>query len=213
VRRTIHKAALVLVAVVALCGCLDGSDLGPSASEDSDPTATEAGSASDVTRDEWQFTHQPPQPVTWEENGIRVEVTGVSINDATHPDLPTRVADFLDDDVQAVVVLELAVANDSGASISFNPDQGTLLLAREQTNADLWFSESIAGSEMLAATDDGGQVFWMLRDTSFEDAIAEEQLTYTARPAKTSDEGEEVAGEVTLVVRWDAPERAGPAAP
>jgi hypothetical protein len=205
VRRTIRGAGLVLAASLAIAGCLDGSDLGPGASEGSDPTATEAGSPSDVTRDEWQFARELEEPESWEENGITVEVTGISINDATHPDLPSRVGDFLDDDVQTVVVLEVAVANDSGESISFNPNQGTLMVVREQTNADLWFTDNFAGSEMLDGTDDGGQVFWMFKDTSFEDAIANEQLTYIARPAKTSEEGEELTGEVELVIRWDAP--------
>lgn len=199
---------LVVLAFPALllAGCFDGSGVAPQTDElDAERPEDSEPSPSDETRDEWQFALELEEPETWEQEGVRVEVTALTLNDATHEDLPSEVADFLDDDVLTVAVLEIEIANDSGETISFNPNQGTLLIAREQVNADLWFTENFGGSEVMDATDDGGRVFWMFRDTSFDDAVANEQLTYIARPAKVAEEDEALTDDVEIVVRWDAP--------
>lgn len=44
--------------------------------------------------------------------------------------------DFLEDDTQTVVVLEMTASNDSGETINFYPNQGTMQLGREQVDAD-----------------------------------------------------------------------------
>jgi hypothetical protein len=220
-----RKTLALVAGLVLVAGCGDGSELGPGSERDTapqpEPAASDDGAGEtdetdadapdelDVDDDsdtrEWQFATSFDTPFVWDDSGVRLSVTGLGINDATHPDLPGEVAEFLDGGVQTIVVLEMTASNDSGQTIDFYPDQGQIQLGREQVDADLWFTDPIAGFDWRDGVDDDGQVFWMLKNTSFEDAVGAGELTFLASAAFSSDAFDPVTDAVEVAVTWDAP--------
>jgi hypothetical protein len=223
--RTILAAFLAATVVAA---CADASDLGAgserdpaerdeAAAEDDPEEETEEGEADEsegeapaelevdedtAAGEEWQYVEAFDDPFVWEEGGIRLSVTGIGINDATHPEMPGDVTDFLDDGVQTIVVLEMTASNDSGAMVNFYPDQGTIQLLREQVEADLWLSDSVAGADWRDGVDADGQVFWMMNNTSFDEAVSAGELTFVAGAPHDSESWDDVAGSPELQVTW-----------
>lgn len=224
-----YVIAATAAAALVLAGCSDTSDFGPESEPDAAEQPEDAEEAEDegtgepaeevesevdaseeldvdeeeVATDDWRYVEEFDEPFVWEENAVRLSITGIGLTDATSDEVPTDVTDFLDDGAQVVVVLEMTASNDSGQTIDFYPDQGTIQLLREQVDADLWFSDSIAGFDWRDGVDDSGQVFWVLTNTSYEDAVQAGQLDYAASPVFSSEEFEEVAGSAELTITWN----------
>lgn len=223
--------AAVAAAALALAGCADTDEFGPGSQPDpaeqaeetedadapEDEPAEDAGSEDEapdelaVEEDEeadtdgWRYVEEFDEPFVWEENGVRLSVTGIGLTDVTADEVPSDVTDFLDDDAQVVVVLEMTASNDSGQVIDFYPGQGTIQLLREQLDSDLWFTDSIAGFDWRDGVDDSGQVFWVMTNTSYEEAVAAGELDYTTSTIYASEDFEEVAPGVELTITWSAP--------
>jgi hypothetical protein len=223
-----YMIAATAAAALVLAGCSDTSDFGPESEPDAaeqpedvedEGTAEPAEEAEsevdaseeldvdeeEVATGDWRYVEEFDEPFVSEENGVRLSITGIGLTDVTSDEVPTDVTDFLDDGAQVVVVLEMTASNDSGQVIDFYPDQGTIQLLREQVDADLWFSDSIAGFEWRDGVDDSGQVFWVLTSTSYEDAVQAGQLDYATSPVFSSEEFEEVAGSAELTITWNVP--------
>lgn len=223
-----YMIAATAAAILVLAGCSDTSDFGPESEPDAaeqPEDAEDVGTAEpaeeadsevaapeeldvdeeEVATDDWRYVEEFDEPFVWEENGVRLSITGIGLTDATSGEVPTDVTDFLDDGAQVVVVLEMTASNDSGQTIDFYPDQGTIQLLREQVDADLWFSDSIAGFDWRDGVDDSGQAFWVLTNTSYEDAVQAGQLDYATSPVLSSEEFEEVAGSAELTITWNVP--------
>jgi hypothetical protein len=223
------RSVLASCAAAALVlACADASELGAGSERDpaeqeetseaepeqaepegAEPEEPEGDAPDDLEVDEeaangeaWQFVEAFDDPFVWEEGGVRLSITGIGINDAAHPDVPSDVAEFLDDGVETIVVLEMTASNDSGQTINFYPDQGTIQLLREQVEPDFLFTDSIAGYEWRDGVDDDGQVFWMLMNTSFDDAVAAGELTFVTGAPHDSESWDDIAGPVEMQVTW-----------
>ena len=224
--RSTRKTIIAVTAAAALgiAGCADGSDLGPGSqpdpapvqdddAEDAEPAGAETDESEgeapdglDVTDGEaadndWQYIEEFDEPFVWEDAGLRVSITGIGLSDVTSDEVPSEVTDFIEEDTQTVLVLEMTVSNDSGTQVDFYPSQGTVQILREQLEADLWFSDSIAGSDWRDGVDDSGQVFWML-STPFEEAVAAGELTYLTSSVWDAD-FEEVTSGAEITVTWE----------
>jgi hypothetical protein len=228
-----HLAVATAAAALVLAGCGNTDNFGPGSAPDTaeqqddtdaatdsadadtgvDDDAEEEGEAPDelVVDEEdasdvsWRYVEEFDEPFVWEENGVRLSITGVGLTDATSDEIPSDVAEFLEDGAQVVVVLEMTASNDSGQAIDFYPSQGTIQLLREQVEADFWFSDSFAGSEWRDGVDDSGQVFWQLTSTSYDDALQAGELTYTTSTVFSTEDFEEVAGGAEITVTWATP--------
>jgi hypothetical protein len=228
-----HLTIAAAAAALVLAGCGDTDDFGPGSAPDAgeqqgDTDAATEGTDADAGADDdvegegeapdeleideddaadvsWRYVEEFDEPFVWEENGVRLSITGVGLTDATSDEIPSDVAEFLDDGAQVVVVLEMTASNDSGQEIDFYPSQGTIQLLREQLEADLWFSDNFAGSEWRDGVDDSGQVFWQLTNTSYEDALQAGELTYTTSSVFSTEDFEEVAGGAEVTVNWSTP--------
>lgn len=156
----------------------------------------------DEADDIWQFVEDFDDPFVHEDGGVRLSITGLALSDVTSDDFPADVAEFLEDDTQTAVVLEMTASNDSGSQIDFYPGQGEIQLGREQVQPDLWFTESLAGMDWRDGVDDTGQVFYEL-EQDYEDAVAEESLTFIANDPM--DEDFNTVGEgFEIEVTWDS---------
>jgi hypothetical protein len=222
--------AWVAGAALVLSGCGATDDLGPgsdpdpavdtatSEANDGEPTTEEtedgeesdeasgasdevAAEDSDEADTDWQYVEEFDEPVVWEEEGVRLSITGVGINDVTSDQVPSEVTEFLEDDAQTVVVLEMTVSNDSGQVLNFFPDQGQIQVLREQGEPDFWFSDSVAGSDWPDGVDDDGQIFWVLTSTEWQDAVDAGELTYRADGAFTAD-FDRFTSDVEVPITW-----------
>lgn len=213
VRTTVATAA----ALALLTGCADtdgmgaGTDPDPAPQEDSDDDqddeeADEAADDLDVDEDDdspmEQTIHEFDDPFVWEEGGVRVSVTGLGIN-RIDDDTPADVADWLEDDTNTVVVLDITASNDHGEAINLYLNQGELQVEREQVEADMFLSDSFAGSEMRDGTDDNGEVFWQLT-TEYEDVVAAGTLDYVFSGPGNAETFERIVdGNVEMTIEWD----------
>ena len=220
--------ATTATAALVLAGCADTGDFGPGSEPDpaEQPDETDEDDAAEpeeeageegeapeeldvdeeeAASDDWRYVEEFDDPFVWEDNGVRLSITGIGLTDVTSDEVPSDVTDFLDDGAQVVVVLEMTASNDSGQVIDFYPGQGTIQVLREQVEADLWFTDSIAGFDWRDGVDDSGQVFWVLTTTSYEDAVQAGELVYIASPVFSSEDFEEVAGSAELTVTWSVP--------
>jgi hypothetical protein len=98
----------------------------------------------------------------------------------------------------------MKASNDSGEQIDLYANQGTIQIGREQVEADLWFSDSFAGSEWRDGVDDEGLVVWVL-STGFDEAVAEGRLDYTASAPSNAETWDTIADDIDLTVEWDVP--------
>ena len=220
--------AATAASALVLVGCADTSDFGPGSepdpAEQPDDAEDEAAAEpeeeaeeeeeapeeldvdeEEAASDDWRYVEEFDESFVWEENGVRLSITGIGLTDVTSDEVPADVTDFLDDGAQVVVVLEMTASNDSGQAIDFYPGQGTIQVLREQVEADLWFTDSIAGFDWRDGVDDSGQVFWVLTSTSYKDAVQAGELAYIAGPVFSSEDFEEVAGAAELTITWNAP--------
>jgi hypothetical protein len=190
----------------------DGDE--PADGEDAaeDPAEGDVEAADELEADEddaeqagWQYVEEFDEPHVWEENGLRLSVTGIGFNDATSDELPSEVAEFLEDDAQVVVVLEMTISNDTGETVDFFPSQGQIQLLREQVDADLWFSDNLAGTDWRDGVDDDGQVMWLLSRTGFDEAVAAGELAYTASGAFSAEDFDNVTSDVDMTIEWTTP--------
>lgn len=213
--------ATVLLFGVAACG--DTEEFGPGsepdpavASELPSQGATEEATAEEAPEEvadeleadeeeasdeEWRFVEEFSTPVVWEEAGVRLSVTGVGITDATSSEVPSEVTGLIGEDALAVVVLEVTASNDTGEVVNFYPGQGTIQVLREQVDADLLLTDSIAGSDWRDGVDSDGQVFWVLENTSFTDVVESGELTFLASAASSADY-QSLTSDVEVAVTW-----------
>lgn len=180
----------------------DAADSGDAVGDADQAEAAEELAADEEESDEdFRFVVQFDEPFVHEDGGIRLSITGLGITDATSDQMPSDVAEFLDDGVTTVLVLEMTASNDSGEQVNFYPDQGTIQVLREQVEADLWFSDSVAGMDWRDGVDSNGQVFWML-SSPFEDVVAAGELAYVASAPHDSESWDNVADDFELTVTW-----------
>lgn len=154
--------------------------------------------------DGWQYLEEFDEPFVAEDSGVRLSVTGMGLNDVTTGDVDDEILDFLEDGTQTLVVLEMTASNDSGSVIDFYPDQGTIQFGREQVEADLWFSESLAGFDWRDGVDDSGQVLWQL-ETPYDEALSVGELTLVVNAAYDSETFDDVTDTMELQVTWTGP--------
>lgn len=211
------KIASALAAVLLLTACGDTDDLGPGTEpdpaeqEDQEPEDTEEAEepVEDLEPDEDEqaegiLRQELDDPVVYEDSGVRLSITGVGLSSMDSPEVDESLGDFVEDDTQTVLALEMTASNDSGAMVDFYPDQGTVHVGREQVEADLFLSESVGGADMRDGVDNNGLVVWQLT-APYDEVVAEGQLTFAASAPVDSESFDQVGGEVELTVEWDAP--------
>ena len=223
VRTKLRYFAAASVALLLAGGCVDSDDLGPGSEQVETPQETDdeqevtappeatVEEAEDVTDDlaadeaeeqvENQLIVEFDDPFVWEEAGIRLAVTGVGITDATSDDVTEDIRNFLDEGTETVVVLAMQVSNDSGEAINLYANQGEIQVGREQVDADLFLSDSFAGSDMRDGVDDDGQVFWSLR-SPWEEVIDHGELDLIISGPSSSDTFDRLADDIELQVTW-----------
>lgn len=212
------KIAL-LATLLLLTACADTDDLGPGTEpdpaeqEDQEPDEVEDQESEEPVEDlepdedeqaEGILRQELDDPVVYEDSGVRLSVTGVGLSSMDSPEADESLGDFVEDDTQTVLALEMTASNDSGGMVDFYPDQGTVHVGREQVEADLFLSESVGGADMRDGVDNNGLVIWQLT-APYDEVVAEGQLTFAASAPVDSESFDRVGGEVELTVEWDAP--------
>lgn len=216
-----HLSTAIAV-LVLLAGCVDTEGMGPGSEPDPAPQADDAEEdatdeeetdAEEETDDDLD-TDEPDDeemeqtaqvfddPFVWEQEGIRISVTGIGINriDERTPDDVTRA---LEDDTNTVLVLDVTASNDHGEAIDLYPSQGEIQVGREQVDAAMWLGDPIAGSGMRDGTDDSGEVFWELT-SDYDDVAAEGALDYIVTgPSNAETYDRVIDGDIELAVEWD----------
>ncbi|WP_323959741.1 hypothetical protein GC088_14590 [Arthrobacter sp. JZ12] len=218
VKKTSTYLAVATAVALATGGCGNTESLGPGSERDPAPQRESASVAApeeaqeeaaeeleadeaEASDEEWRFVEEFAEPFVWEEGGVRLSVTGIGITDATSPEVPAEVSELLGEETQAVVVLEMTASNDTGQVVNFFPGQGSIQLLREQVDAELFLSDSIAGNDWRDGVDGDGQVFWSLQNTPFKEAVEAGELTFVAGGA-SSQEFATITDDVEITVTW-----------
>lgn len=205
------------VALLLAAGCGDTDDLGPGSEPDPAPQEEAEDAAApeeaaeedapdelDIDEDdgieEGQFLEEFDEPVVYESNGVRLSITGIGFTSMDSPVVDDDTRDFLEDDTETLLALEMTVSNDAGEEINLFANQGTIQIGRQQVEADLWFSDSFAG-EMRDGVDDDGMVIWQLT-TPFDELVELGELTYVASAPSSNETFESIAEDIELQVTW-----------
>ena len=172
----------------------EAEDLGP---EDGDDDREDGGSSDE------QFLVDFDEAVVWEEDGIRLSVTGLGITDAT-AEISADFTDLLEDTTGTVLALEMTASNDHGDTVAFFVDQGQIQVGREQVDASMFLSDPVGGGEMRDGTDNSGRVIWEL-DAAYDEVLDEGTLDLIISGPSDAESFERIVeGDVELGVTWDA---------
>lgn len=141
-------------------------------------------------------------PVVWEEAGVRVAVTGIGFTSLDSPVVDKALLDFVEDDTQTIISLDVTVSNDAGEPVNVYANQGTIQIGRTQQDAAPFLSDSFAG-EMNDGVDDDGLVLFEMSE-AYDELVGEGTLLYEAPGPSSAETYEGVADDVAITVEWDA---------
>jgi hypothetical protein len=172
-------------------------------------TTTSEPLAGNVASETNQIIFRLDPPSTFEENGLRLEVTYISFQ--SREDLLAQAEDdadkafleaMIEEQTQTIVRVEAVLANNSGETVSWHPSQGTLQIGSEQRDANPFLSpDEIGGNDILDGTEDDGLAIFEFR-TPRDELFATGQARYVVGPA-FDDDFNEVAGEADLTITWE----------
>ena len=193
--------ALALVVLAFGCATEEPAPVAESTESDALSAEAEASRSPNQTAspddDGWQ-TIEFDQPYTYEDAGVALHLYAVAIGDPSLLDDTTGRSD----DTRSLLVGYFAASNDSGHTVRFYPDQGTIRIARQQVDASPFLTEGLAGNEWQDQVDDEGQAIWELPLTPDEVQDAG-GFRYTASaPMPAGEFVPDFADDVQLDVTW-----------
>jgi len=143
------------------------------------------------------------EPFAYESNGVSLAVTDLSITSREFMvEQDPSLDDLLDEGTQTMLALNMQATNDSGQTINFYPNQGTLKVGREQVDADLFLSDDFAGNDWQDATDDGGAVIWML-SAPYQEVVQAGEATLTVSAPSSVEDFSSMGKPVELTITWE----------
>lgn len=142
-------------------------------------------------------------PVLWEKGGVRLEVQGVTLSsvEAAEEDFPGIQAE-LDPATETLVLLTLTATNATGDTISWHPNQGTLVIGSEQVDASIWHSDDIGEVAWFDGVEMSGAVVFEFTST-FEELAPVGLARYIVTSAHSSDDyGVDYGGDAMMDIAW-----------
>ena len=168
------------------------------AAEDEEPDS-EPDAASE------QFVREFDDPVEWSDDGLELTIHGVGINDlAWVVQEESDLGMVLDEeDGETVLVLDVEASNNTGAVISWYPDQGEIVLDDEQTEPDLFLSGDVGHTDWEDGTTRHDEIVWVLR-TPFDEAVEAGELRYLVSAAHDAEDFmADYGSDADITVEWE----------
>jgi frataxin-like iron-binding protein CyaY len=181
VKTRLRVFAIAAAAALVLGGCggetaetepeTSADDVADEAATDDDadetpeePTeaAEEPTEAADDAADEAADNLLPIETQTIETGGFVLTVENLGY--LSRDDLGDDADEVLDDRTQTLLALDLTVENTTEDTLSIYPDQGTLVIGSEQTEAQFWLSDQVGGDFYGTVTKEGMVFFESSQD-------------------------------------------------
>lgn len=110
-------------------------------------------------------------------------------------------ADFLEDDTQTLVSLEMEALNNSDQPFDWYPNQDALVIGDEQIDASLFVSEDVAGDNWQPGVRKEGSVHWESRQP-FDQLVQLGSARLLISEAINLESFERVSDNFEITIRW-----------